>query len=131
MAQGARQYQESLHDEKIINIYSDNLSDVPDDTFSESDTASGSDKKGVNVLSEYETASEDSDSDDTTWVKVDKMPTLRFTGNLKVKQIPSHPTEVSETADLFLEIVSLTCYVRKQIDTFSKTTRSMTAIIRC
>jgi hypothetical protein len=49
MVQHARRYQESLHDEEIINdLYSDNLSDVPDDIFSESDTASGSDK-GVTV----------------------------------------------------------------------------------
>jgi hypothetical protein len=50
MAQRARWYHESLRDEEIINdLYSDNLSDVPDDICSESDTASGSDKKEVNV----------------------------------------------------------------------------------
>jgi hypothetical protein len=105
MAQGARRYDDSLRDEEKVNdLYSDNLSDVPDDIFheSESDTASGSDREGVNVLSEYESGSKDSDSDDTPWMKVDKMPTLgQFTGNLGVKQIPSHTTEVSETADLF------------------------------
>jgi hypothetical protein len=48
MAQGAGRYWESLHDEEIIHdLYSDNLSDVPDDIFSESDTVS--DKEGVNV----------------------------------------------------------------------------------
>jgi hypothetical protein len=108
MAQLTRRYQESLRDEEIINeLYSDNLSDVPDDVFSESDSASGSDKEGVNVLSECESGFEGSDSDDTAWVKVDKMPTLgQFTGNPGVKQILSHPTEVSETVDRFLEIVS-------------------------
>jgi hypothetical protein len=56
--------------------------DVPDNIFSES-------------------GSEGSDGDDTAWVKVDKTPTLgQFTGNPGVKQIPSHPTEVSETVDL-------------------------------
>jgi hypothetical protein len=50
MAQRARWYQESLCDEEIINdLYSDNLLDVPDDIFSESDTASVSDKEGVYV----------------------------------------------------------------------------------
>jgi hypothetical protein len=99
MAQRARRYQESLHDEKIINLYSDNLSDVPDDIFSESDTASGSDKEGVNV----KVASEGSDSGDTAWVKVDKTPTLgQFTGNPWVKQILSHPTDTLRTGDLNL-----------------------------
>jgi hypothetical protein len=47
-----------------------------------------------------------------TWGKVDKTPTLgQFTGNPGVKQIPSDSTQVSEVAELFLEIVSLTCYV--------------------
>jgi hypothetical protein len=55
---------------------------MPDDIFSES-------------------SSKGSDSDDTEWVKVDKTPTLRqFTENPGVKQILSHPTEVSETVDL-------------------------------
>jgi O-methyltransferase involved in polyketide biosynthesis len=50
MVQYARRCQESLRDEEIINdLYLDNLSNVPDDIFSESDTASGSDKEGVNV----------------------------------------------------------------------------------
>jgi hypothetical protein len=49
---------------------------MPNDFFSESDTASGSDKEGVNVLSEYDSGSEGSDSDDKAWVKVDKTPTL-------------------------------------------------------
>jgi hypothetical protein len=103
MAQRARWYQETLRDEEVINDpYSDNLSDVPDDIFSESDTARGRDKGGVNVLSEYESGSEGSDSDNTAWVKVVKTPTLgQLTGNPGVKQIPSHPTEVSETVDLF------------------------------
>jgi hypothetical protein len=96
-AQRARRYQESLRDEKIINdLYSDNLSDVPDDIFSESDAVSGS---------ECGSGSEGSDSDDTMWVKVDKTPILgQFTGNPGVKQIPSHQTEVSETVICFLEI---------------------------
>jgi hypothetical protein len=83
MAQHAKQYQKSLRDEEIINdLYSDSLSDVPDDIFSESDTASGSDKEGVNVLSECESGSEGSDSDNAAWVKVHKMPILgQFTGN--------------------------------------------------
>jgi hypothetical protein len=47
----------------------------------------------VNVLSEYESGSKGSDSDDTAWVKVNKTPTLRqFTGNPGLKQILSHPT---------------------------------------
>jgi transcriptional regulator len=42
--QRAKQYQESLRYEEIINdLFSDNLSDMPDDIFSESD------KEGVNV----------------------------------------------------------------------------------
>jgi hypothetical protein len=50
MTQHARRYQESLRDEEIINdLCSDNLPDVPDDIFIESDTASGGDKEGVNV----------------------------------------------------------------------------------
>jgi hypothetical protein len=49
MVQHARWYQESLPDEIINDLYSNNLSDVPDDIFSESDTASGSNKEGVNV----------------------------------------------------------------------------------
>jgi hypothetical protein len=103
MAQLARRYQESLRDEEIINdLYSDNLSDVPDDIFSESDNVSGSDKEGLNVLSECESGFEGSDSDDTAWVKVDKTPTLgQFTRYPGLRQIPSHPTEVPETVDLF------------------------------
>jgi hypothetical protein len=70
MAQCARRYQESLHDEQIINdLYSDNLLDMPD-IFSEGETASGSDKEGVNVLTECGSGSEGSDSDDTAWAKV-------------------------------------------------------------
>jgi hypothetical protein len=88
MAQRARRYQEYLRDELINNLYSDNLSDMPDDIFSESDTVTRSDKEGVNVLSECESGSEGSDSDDTSWVKVDKTPTLgQFTGNPGAKQI--------------------------------------------
>jgi hypothetical protein len=107
MAQRARWYQESLHDEEIVNdLYSDNLSDTPDDIFSESDIASGSDKEGVNVLSECESGSEGSDSDDTTRVKVvkvDKTHTLgQFTGNPGVKQVLLHPTQVSETGTAFV-----------------------------
>jgi hypothetical protein len=50
MAQGARRYHKSLRDEEIVNyLYSENLLDVPDDIVSERDTASGSDKEGVNV----------------------------------------------------------------------------------
>jgi hypothetical protein len=76
--------------------------DAPDDIFNGSDTVSGSDKKGVNVLSECESGSEGSDSDNTAWVKVAKTPILRqLTGYPGVKQIPSHPTAVSETVDLF------------------------------
>jgi hypothetical protein len=48
MLQRARRYQESLHDEEIINdLYSDNLSDVSDDIFSESDIVN------VHPLKEY------------------------------------------------------------------------------
>jgi hypothetical protein len=54
------------------------------------------------VLSECERSSEGSDSDDTAWVKVDRTPILgQFTGNPVVKQIPLHPTGVSETVELF------------------------------
>jgi hypothetical protein len=66
----------------------------------ESDSASG--KEGVTVLRECESGSEGGDSDNTAWVKVDKTHILgQFTGNPGMKQIPSHPTEVSETVDLF------------------------------
>jgi hypothetical protein len=55
MAHDGRRWQVSLCDEKIIsNLISDNLSDVPDDIFSESesDTEGGSDRKRVNVPNE-------------------------------------------------------------------------------
>jgi hypothetical protein len=54
--------------------------------------------EGVNLLSECESDSEGSDSDDTTWVKVNKKPTLgQLTGNPEGKQILLHLTKVSET----------------------------------
>jgi hypothetical protein len=63
MAHEGRHCQVSLCDEEIIsNLISDNLSDVPDDIFSESEsyTAGGSDRERVNVPSENESGSEGS-----------------------------------------------------------------------
>jgi hypothetical protein len=62
MAHEGRRCHVSLCDEEIIsNLISDNLSDVPYDIFSESesdsDTAGGSDRGRVNVLSENESGS--------------------------------------------------------------------------
>jgi hypothetical protein len=64
-----------------------------------------------NVISEHEceTGSEGrddgantSDAGATTWVKVDKTPTLgQFTGNPGAKQIPSDSTKVSDVTELF------------------------------
>jgi hypothetical protein len=46
MAHEGRRCQVSLCDEEIdSNLISDNLSDVPDDILSESDTAGGSDRE--------------------------------------------------------------------------------------
>jgi hypothetical protein len=64
--------------------------------------------------------------------KVVKMPTLgQFTRNPEVKQIPSDSTKVSDVTELFLEIVSLICYVRKLTDTISKIMKKgMTEVMR-
>jgi hypothetical protein len=116
----------SLGEQEISDLFSDELSEVP--LGSDSDTDSGGDwGKTVNLSpvihseSDCESSSEESVGTGT-WGTVDKTPNLgKFTGNLGVKVFSSDPKEMSDVADLYLEIVSLTCYVRKPTDTISKT----------
>jgi hypothetical protein len=81
------------------------------------------------IQSESDSESNSKESAGTaTWGTVYKTPNLgKFTGNPVVKVFPSYPKEVSDVADCFLEIVSLTCYVRKPTVTISKTVKSMTS----
>jgi hypothetical protein len=100
-----------LREELILpELLSDNLSDVSEDIFSESD--SDDSVREINIVwpehseNESSTSSEESDNTSnawaTTWVKEDKMPNLgHFTGNPGVKQIPCDPTKVSEIIELF------------------------------
>jgi hypothetical protein len=63
--------------------------------------------------SDSESSSEES-AGAATWGTVDKTPNLgKFTGNLAVKVFSLDPKEMYDVADLFLEIVSSTCYVTK------------------
>ncbi|PNF32271.1 hypothetical protein B7P43_G17593 [Cryptotermes secundus] len=102
-----------LGEQEISDFFSDELSDVPCESASDSDSQSDSEcgrgkQKIVTTDSENES---DRSSDEcagsniagtATWGKVDKMPALgQFTGNPGVKQIPSDPTQVSEVAELF------------------------------
>jgi hypothetical protein len=95
---------DSLCEEEIISVLiSDNLSDVPVDSVSDSDT------ERKNATSECETGSEEcnnsasaSNARATTWVKLDKTPTLRqFIGNPGVKQIPLDCTKMSDITEVF------------------------------
>ncbi|PNF13918.1 hypothetical protein B7P43_G09860 [Cryptotermes secundus] len=102
-----------LGEQEISDFFSDELSDVPYESASDSDSQSDSEcgrgeQKIVTTDSELES---DRSSDEcegsnivgtATWGKVDKTPALgQFTGNPGVKQIPSDPTQVSEVAELF------------------------------
>jgi hypothetical protein len=94
---------QSLREQDISDLFSDKLSDVPSDTFSDSDTNSGDDKKKLATESESESESSADESDDsnnagaTTWVKLDKTPTLgQFSGTSGVQNVSSHPANVSE-----------------------------------
>jgi hypothetical protein len=126
----------SLGEQEISGLFSNELPEVP--VGSDSDTDSGGDwGKTVNLSpviqseSDSESSSEES-AGTATWGTVDKTPNLgKFTGNPGVKVFPLDPKEVSDIADLFLEIVSSTCYVRKTTDTISKPVKSMTEAIRC
>jgi len=98
-----------------VELLADTLSDVPDDTDSDSDSSiiGNRQNKIVQPLLSYsdsEQSANESDDDDETpdsavsiWVKTDKTPNLGpFTGNPGVKQIPSDPTKVSQVTGLFL-----------------------------
>jgi hypothetical protein len=67
----------------------------------------------------------------TTWVKEDKMPNLGpFTGNPRVKRIPSDPTKVSEIIELFSETTTLKCYPRRLISVIFKMKENIIAVLR-
>jgi len=106
-------------DEISVELLADTLSDVPNNTDSDSENESDSSINGnrqnkiVHSLPSYsdsEQSANKSDHDDetldsvvSTWVKTDKTPNLGpFTGNPGVKQIPSDPTKVSQVKGLFL-----------------------------
>jgi hypothetical protein len=93
-------FKRSLGEQEISDLFSDELSEVPcvtsSDSDTDSDTDSGSDS-GQQTIVAIGSKSESSDENEcsniagtTTWGKVDKTPTLgQFTGNSGVKQIPS------------------------------------------
>jgi hypothetical protein len=92
-----------MEDVILPELLSDNLSDVPENIFSDSDNSVREIKTVLpeQSYSESETSSEESDNTSnagaTTWVKEDETPNLGpFTGNPGVKQSPSDPTKVSE-----------------------------------
>ena len=93
----------------------DTLSDVPDDTDSDSDSSIIGNRQNKTVhpwpsYSDSEQSANESNNDDetldlavSTWVKTDKTPNLgQFNGNPGVKQIPSDPTKESQVTGLFL-----------------------------
>jgi hypothetical protein len=99
----------SLGEQEISYLFSDELSDVPCEMCSYSDSDSGSDRKQQRIVATD--IKSDCSSDENagsnivgtaTWGQVDIMPTLgQFTGNPWVKQIPSEPTQVSELVEPF------------------------------
>jgi hypothetical protein len=112
MAQGRKHLmtKQSLGEQVICDLFSDELSDVPSDVFSYSDTNSGDDKEKRFLATESESETENSadktgDSNNagaTTWVKLDKTPALgQFSGTPGVQKVPSHPENVSEITELF------------------------------
>ncbi|PNF23122.1 hypothetical protein B7P43_G06682, partial [Cryptotermes secundus] len=102
-----------LGEQEISDFFSDELSDVPCESASDSDSQSDSEcgrgeQKIVTTDSESESDRSSNEcagsniAGTATWGKVDKTPALgQFTGNPGVKQIPSDPTQVSEVAELF------------------------------
>jgi hypothetical protein len=101
--------QKYLREDLILpELLSDNLYDVSEDIFIESDDS----VRKLNIVrpvqteSESSTSSEESDNTSnvqaTTWIKEDKTPNSgHFTENPGVKQIPSGPTKLSEIIELF------------------------------
>jgi hypothetical protein len=84
-----------LGEQDICDLFSDQLSDVPDESSDsgDSDSECGSEQKRI-VATDYESESSSDESaggdsvGTATWGKVDKTPTLgQFTGNPGVKQI--------------------------------------------
>jgi hypothetical protein len=101
---------QSLREQEISDLFSNELSDMPSDTYSDSDTDSEHDKKIIILVTESESETESSadesgDSNNvgaTTWVKLDKIPTLgQFSGTPGVEKVPSHLENVSEIIKLF------------------------------
>jgi hypothetical protein len=98
-----------------VDLYSDNLSDIPNDIFSDSECESDSEckRKFLSIDSNSERTSDESDNSsntrnvgETKWAKKDKMPDLgQFTGNAGVKLFPSDPTNVSYITDLFFGVI--------------------------
>ena len=81
----------SSYEEKYLTegISADTLSDVPDDADSDSEN------KSEQSANEIEDDDETLDSAVSTWIKTDRTPNLGpFTGNPRVKQIPSDPRKV-------------------------------------
>jgi hypothetical protein len=103
------QREKYLWEDLILPELLDNLSDVPQDIFSESD--SDDSVKEINIVwpvqSESESSTSSKESGNTSnvratmWVEEDKTPNVgHFTGNPGVKQIPSDPTEVPKIIKL-------------------------------
>jgi hypothetical protein len=92
----------SLGEKEISDLFSDELSEVP--SGSDSDTDIGGDwGKTVNLSPIIQSESSSEKSVGTaTWGTVDKTPNLgKFTGNPGLKVFPSNRKEVSEVVDLF------------------------------
>ncbi|PNF29691.1 hypothetical protein B7P43_G13061 [Cryptotermes secundus] len=114
MAQRRKQMKaaRALGEEEICDLISDELSDLPTASSSDSEgSVSGSDRGPQNIVTRRESEIDSESSDESasasiagtaTWGKVDKTPTLgKVTGDPGVRQMPSDPTQVSEVAELF------------------------------
>jgi hypothetical protein len=106
----------SLRDEEIGKfLISDNLSDIPVDSYTDTESERDSDTNKKSFTSESDTGSDGSDESAstsnagaTTWIKVDKTPILgECTGNPGVRQIPADPTKVFELffGDSFFDLL--------------------------
>jgi hypothetical protein len=92
-----------------VDLYSDNLSDVLDSIFSDSECERECKRKRLPSDSHSEKTSDESyDSSNTRnagatkWARKYKTPDLgQFTGNAGVKLFPSDPTNVSDVTELF------------------------------
>ncbi|PNF18235.1 hypothetical protein B7P43_G16768 [Cryptotermes secundus] len=98
---------QALREEEICDLISDELSDLPTASSSDSEgSVSGSDRGPQNIVTRRESESDSESSDESasasiagtaTWGKVDKTPTLgKFIGDPGVRQMSSEPTKTEK-----------------------------------